>query len=206
MQKWGLCRSPEGWCTAWSWRTCHMPKHRGGSDRMAPARILLDDPAKWREPGFTQSCPLLFRHRLPPELCPSTTLEIAGWHRPSLFQASELLPYNRAGWKISCPMPKLATYPLWFSSTGIAKEPRLVTPKTCWQTAGEKKKREDGRRIWDSHEYLKFWRAEFFEMLRVKSLSVPKLHSQLCTQLLCKTANYFGLSSLVSSRLVTHHC
>lgn len=38
-----------------------MPKHQGVFDRMKPARILLDDPPEWREPGFHMVLPTAHR-------------------------------------------------------------------------------------------------------------------------------------------------
>lgn len=66
----------------------------------------------------------------------------------------------------------------------IAQEPRLVAPDHLELVD------KPGGRICNSYEELKPWRAEFFESLRAKSLSVPKPHSWLCAQLLCNDSKW----------------
>lgn len=66
----------------------------------------------------------------------------------------------------------------------IAQEPRLVAPDHLELVD------KPGGGICNSYEELKPWRAEFFESLRAKSLSVPKPHSWLCAQLLCNDSKW----------------
>lgn len=55
-----------------------MPQHRGVSDSMNPAGMLLDHPEEWRGSSLTESCSLLIGHMLPSELHTTIILEIAG--------------------------------------------------------------------------------------------------------------------------------
>lgn len=81
---------------------------------------------------------LLIGHMLPSELHPTIILGVAGWHMPRLSQKPELLLCSRAQWNSRSQMPKLDSYSLWFSSTGTAKEPKLVAPGNCWWIAANK--------------------------------------------------------------------
>lgn len=99
-----------------------------------------------RVEGVQSQSSLLIGHMLSSELHPTIILEIAGWHMPRLFQKPELLLCGRAQWKSRSQIPKLDSYPLWFSSTGIAKGPKLVAPGNCWQTAAKNHSREEGER------------------------------------------------------------
>lgn len=194
-----------------------MPQHRGVFDSMKPAGMLLDHPEEWRGSSLTESCSLPIGHTLPSELHPVIILEIAGWRMPRLFQRPESILCSRAQWKNESNtqawfLPPLIQQHKHSQGTQACGTWKLLTnsskiPQPCGgeEQGGEERdwrRWEDLRGPWIV-KALKSWILWKSWSETLICAGNPILGFVLSSYVM--TTNYFVLSSLSSSRLVTHH-